>query len=511
MRSPAQALLVVAIATWAGLFSILIVRRHTWFGTFDHDLGIWDQSVWLLARGSSFNTVRGLEVFGFHVSPGLWLFAPASWLGAGPHLLNVTMVVTLCAGSMALFLAGRRLQLGEWISLGLALAFLGNYAAQWMLMETFHPEVVAVAPLLFAWLAAQDGRWRAYGVWLALAVIWKEDVALAAAMLGVVLVVRGTRSPTGWPAPAGTRRAGWWSVALCGTWFLLAVGVIVPAASPEGSFTDSLFVGLGDTPSEVARTALTEPDRVVDRLGESDAPGYVRQLTGSFAFVALLSPLTLLVGAPQTLINLLTDLEFFWTTRVHYAALPLAACGMATVEGVARLRRLDPRAAQWATLVVVAAAMATALRWGAGPWSPTYRAGYWPRGPEEIQADLEAAVRHPGPADAVAATYSLVPHLSHREEIFTFPNPWLASNWGVDGERRPDPARVDWLVLRPDRLTEDELGVLAEVLARPEQVMDPDEDRAAVPVSDLAERTDPRFWEVLEAREDLFVAQRVRG
>jgi hypothetical protein len=51
------------------------------------------------------------------------------------------------------------------------------------------------------------------------------------------------------------------------------------------------------------------------------------------------------------------------------------------------------------------------------------------------------------PADAgVSATYSLVPHLTHREHVYEFPNPWVPTNWGPSN-RRPDPDTVDYLVL----------------------------------------------------------------
>ena len=53
------------------------------------------RAVWLLARGQDFITVRGLPVFGHHASFGLLLFAPASWLGAGPNVLNVVQVTVL--------------------------------------------------------------------------------------------------------------------------------------------------------------------------------------------------------------------------------------------------------------------------------------------------------------------------------------------------------------------------------------------------------------------------------
>ena len=47
------------------------------------DLAIYDQSIWLLGHGGTFNTVAGIHVFGAHMSPILYLLAPLSWLGEG--------------------------------------------------------------------------------------------------------------------------------------------------------------------------------------------------------------------------------------------------------------------------------------------------------------------------------------------------------------------------------------------------------------------------------------------
>ncbi len=47
----------------------------------------------------------------------------------------------------------------------------------------------------------------------------------------------------------------------------------------------------------------------------------------------------------------------------------------------------------------------------------------------------------------MSADYNLVPHLAHRQLIYTFPNPWTSSNYGVDGTEHPDPGAVQWLAV----------------------------------------------------------------
>jgi hypothetical protein len=57
------------------------------------------------------------------------------------------------------------------------------------------------------------------------------------------------------------------------------------------------------------------------------------------------------------------------------------------------------------------------------------------------------------PPDAhLAAFYRFVPHLAHREQIYDFPTPWRAANWGdyrYEGQRLPEADQVDYVLLSP--------------------------------------------------------------
>jgi hypothetical protein len=50
----------------------------------------------------------------------------------------------------------------------------------------------------------------------------------------------------------------------------------------------------------------------------------------------------------------------------------------------------------------------------------------------------------------------LVPQLSGRSEIYSFPNPWKSQNWGVTGSKNRNPQRIEWLVI--DRYITDAQG-----------------------------------------------------
>jgi hypothetical protein len=71
------------------------------------------------------------------------------------------------------------------------------------------------------------------------------------------------------------------------------------------------------------------------------------------------------------------------------------------------------------------------------------------------------------PANAsVAATYSLLPHLSHRAQIYDWPNPWVPSYWGNDdGYRLPDPATIQYIVLDLEQVGPAQQPLVASFIA----------------------------------------------
>ncbi len=101
---PATVLLGIAIVLWIVVFGVLVWRRHVLYGTIDFDLGIHDQSTWLLSRGHWFTTVRGLPIFGHHATFGYFLLVPFYWLGAGAQFINLLQVVVLALGAIPIYL-----------------------------------------------------------------------------------------------------------------------------------------------------------------------------------------------------------------------------------------------------------------------------------------------------------------------------------------------------------------------------------------------------------------------
>lgn len=442
---PGIAVVAVATVAWLIVMGLNVWRRHDRFDTFDNDLGFHTQYVWLLARGHWFSSILGLRAFGHNATFGYFLFAPFSWFGAGAQLLDLTQTLAIGLGVVPVFQLARRRLGPTWVAAALPLAYLLHPVTQGNVWETFHPEAMAITPLLCAYAAADEKRWRRYWFWVLLAIIWKTDVALFIAMIGLLLWIRGER------------KVGKRTFAIGAVWFTLVIGVMIPTLSGGGTVFGPLYGDLGDNPVQVVQNSVNHPSRLYAHIRRSQPDRYSRDLLAPYGFVPVLAPVTLLVGLPQNTVSLLSDAVF---TRdpidnPHYQALPLAALTLALIEAMTWIKRRRSALLEPAIAVVLAAGLATSAAWGSLPISVRF-SHFWSEDGDPLRAGKEHAVALPGKDDVVSAQYRLVPHLAERRRIYSFPNPWRIQYYGVEGTTKPDPAVVEWLILDETVLGTDE-------------------------------------------------------
>jgi uncharacterized membrane protein len=448
---------------WAWRFSQLVIIRQNRFGSVDFDSGIFGQAAWLAAHASQFDTVRGLPLYGHHATFGFYLFAPVYWLGFdGVTVMNVTQVLACAAVPLVVYWLARRLDLQPWIACLAGFVCLAHFSMSWIAQELFHPEVFAIAPILAAYGFAIRNQTKPYWLLILFAIIWKEDVALAVIGLGVVFVIQGKGE-----AGKAQRRLGLYTVAFAAIWFVLATQVLLPHFSPTGKafYAEGFYGDLGNNFTSVAGSFVSHPSRAIRHLSNANLVGYLRNLWAPFGFVNLLAPVTLLIAIPQVLANLLSINNFTWSLRFHYIAIPLAASMLGFVLGLKSLR------GNWrvfAAGVALAASLGTALSWGVGPYSTNYKSGYWPLSTPANDAQIKHALSLIPPNASVSASYHLVPHLTERKSIFSFPNPWQGRNWGInDGDQR-NPKDIEWLIALKGDLGPEDQQLLNSIITGPD-------------------------------------------
>ncbi|HEY4724571.1 MAG TPA: DUF2079 domain-containing protein, partial [Actinomycetota bacterium] len=458
-RVSGAGLCALALGTTLTVFVAAFVAAtwtaHARFGTYGFDLGIYDQATWLLSRGRApFVTIRGLDLFGQHAAYIMVLAAPLYRLWADPRLLLLLQVLFLALPAVVLYRVGGRHLGHPAAGLAVAVAYLAYPGVQWAISWQFHPEAIAAGLLALAVLAADRGRYRAMAVWLALAALCGEEVGLVVAGFGLLLV-------------AGGRRTVGWRTAGAGLgWFLLATYVLEPLHAGRVTRLFETDYGIAGTgPLALLGALPTMAGHALQTGMANDGLFYLLLVFLPLLGLPLLAPRWLLPVAAPLLLNLAAVQPEHHQLRFHYlaTAAPLLAAG--AVAGLARVRSARrPLLAPLLVLLVVVACF-TSWRYGPAPWARDPVA--IPAGPTD-QARRQALALVPEGAP-VSAQYNLVPHLGHRVEVYEFPNPFRAVNWGLAGDEHPPEAleRLRFVVVQRDLLGDQDRQLLDRLQTDP--------------------------------------------
>ncbi|MEO5680499.1 MAG: DUF2079 domain-containing protein, partial [Acidimicrobiales bacterium] len=411
-RGPAAALAGM-LALYVGVFGRLTWRQHASWRSLGFDTGIYDQGMWLLSQGRDpFMTIRGMDYWGHHVALIGYLFAPVYWLGGGVEVITLIHTAWVAAGAVPLWLLTRdRLRGHPVVALAVPVAYLLHPAVHWVTWWLYHPDSMAITPLLFAWWLARAGRWRWFAVACGVALLCKEDVALAVIVLGVVLAVRHRR---GEGDDRLGRIAGLATAAGGAAWFLVCSRVVIPLRNDHApAFYESYFPSLGASLGEILRNLVVHPSRPLALLRRPRVPDYALKMLGPVGFVLpFLGPLGLLVAGPQVGVNLLVEVQDGATVKSQYASLPIVGLFLGLAEGMALLRR-RPSLLRAAAAWLVGCALVGTHLWGLSPLGRDH-GSVWAGSPRPNQAELDRAHATVPPLGRVAAQQGQP--LGHPEE-----------------------------------------------------------------------------------------------
>jgi uncharacterized membrane protein len=449
------AALTLTLVVFVATFVVATWTAHERFGTYGFDLGIYDQATWLLSQGRApFVTIRGLDLLGQHAAYILVLVAPLYRLWADPRLLLLLQVLFLALPALVVYRLGGRHLGHPAAGLAVAAAYLAYPGVQWAISWQFHPEAIAAGLLALAALAADRGRQRAMAVWLALAALCGEEVGVIVAGFGLLLVV------------GGRRVVGWWTAGAGLAWFLVATYVLMPlhAGRVTGLFEADYGIA-GTGPRALLRSLPTLAGHALQTGLANDGLFYLVLVFLPLAGLPLLAPRWLLPVAPPLLLNLAAVQPEHHQLRFHYLATAAPLLAVGTVAGLAAIRASRRRLLAPLLVALVVLAGFTSWRYGPAPWARDPVAV--PAGPtDQARREALALVDEGAP---VSAQYNLVPHLAHRAEVYEFPNPFRAVNWGLAGDEHPQGTleRLQFVVVQRDLLGEEDRKLLDQLRTNP--------------------------------------------
>jgi uncharacterized membrane protein len=465
------------------LRSLALVRHHD-LGSRNFDLGIFDNLVYHASLGhwqvSTF--LRGDTFTSAHVAPFMQLLAPLYWLAPGPETLIAAQAAWLASGAIPAYRLATHV-LGNdgwarWVAVSLSLAYLMHPSLHGVALFDVH-ELAFSAPLVLWALDAMHRRqWRRYAIFVTLLIFTREDVPFMVMGLGLhaALSLRERK--------AGALTFGGAVVGLLVMKLgLMAHPDLFMPDTDESYLYANRFAHVIPDPetggaTDIVLTVLGNPGFVVQHALTRAKLTYLVILTVpclGLCFAQRRAWLPMTFGLAFTLLGSGTNLHIPY---LHYTVFLFPVMIAAAAEGVrVALRRWEARALDeparaavrrrgavgLAIAIAVAAVLSGAL-FGALAASKCFKAGYVGLVREqsvesrERLAWVRVQVERIGPEASVAASNSMGPHVSTREQAYHFPH-------------RTD---AEWLLVRLEDLSKEERKVLREVI-RSDQYVKVDE------------------------------------
>jgi uncharacterized membrane protein len=476
-------LLWFLILAYTVFFSAYTLQRHATFNTFAADLSYVDQPMWNTLHGHFLERTlddRQVSRIAEHLEPIIVPIAFVYYVWDDVRAILIVQTVALALGALPVYWIAREALASiksQWLPLVFVIAYLMFPALQAANVADFHADPFIVAPLLFAFWYATQGRYRAMWAWSVVAMLVKENLPTLTFMLGLYLFldsgnrrsrigesdIRGSGNRgmkfshslnPSLPGSLLTRRR-WHGLALMAVslaWFYVATFLIVaPLArqvyGTEGPiYLSSRYAGFENGLAGL----LARPGTTLALLGEPDRLRYLAGLFASVGWLALLAPEYLLLGLPVLIANTLSNFPGQYSGEQHYSA-PLAPVFIiAAIYGFQRLVRglsnsngfplhflrckgihkwrsrfsglSRLRLRRYHAITFIAAWL---LAWSLGyhyvrGWTPLARDFVWPQRTPHYRLLARFAAQIP-PNAPLSTTPPLHPHLAHREKIYVFP------------------------------------------------------------------------------------------
>jgi uncharacterized membrane protein len=331
------------MAAYVGLYGELCIHKYHYFLYTDFDLAIFVQAVDGLLHGTLYSSIRGMNWLGDHTSLVMFLVAPLYAIARSPVTLLLVQTVALALGALPVYGLARRQLPSAGVAIALSAAYLLQPALGYTNLFEFHPEVLSTSALLWAFYALLENQ-RGWMVTASvLALLGKEDVALA--VLGMAFYALSLRRSRDAGILAG----------LAALSLIVSFAILKPAlgGTAHGQY-EALYARWGKTTGEVVLNLVRHPGRALAAFW--DTPGdafdsavkrnYYLVMLLPWAFLPLLSPRTLAIPVLVLALHFLSYRFHQHTIVFQYTALITPFVSAAAVLGLRHLLTLVPKGAR---------------------------------------------------------------------------------------------------------------------------------------------------------------------
>lgn len=384
--------LLIWLFTLSILYSLLSLLRHTHFQSSAFDLGIFDQTIWQYAHFlNPFNTIKERFVLGDHLTLVLPLLAPIFWIWDDVRILLISQAVFISFSAIPIYWLARLRKFSPFVSLGISFIYSAFYGIQSAVVFDFHPVILGVALLAWFIYFFEAKKKKLFWLTLVLMLAAQENMGIALAGVGLIYLFKKEH-----------RKSGIYFIVGGIIISFLSVGLVSLMSSGGYEYWPSF-------------DSLSPIHLFFNFFDKSDKLLTWQYSFGWFSFLPLFSPGTVLAAFLDLSQYFLPQERFGNLTSpfLHRRAIlaPIMVLGLLDV-----LRFLGKRFNLAVIILIMILSSLFQQIYFKFPLGWLLNAGYW-RNQPWIDDNNKMLTFVPKNA-AVAATQTLVPHLSHRKEIY---------------------------------------------------------------------------------------------
>ena len=459
-------LVCLGVIAFSTFFIVYLVLKQNAYLTHAEDLGIMDQAVWNTLHGSILhqticNTIgdvncvgpSGISRLAIHFEPILFPISLFYFLFPSPNTLIVLQTLIVASGAFPAFWLARLRLRNDWIAAAIALLYLLYPAQQEATIYDFHAVTLTAAFLLYMLYFMYTRRTVWVFVFAILAMACKAEIPILVALFGLGSIIFQLR----W-------RSGLALVGLALLWTGAGL-LVVHLASPVGhSPLTARYTYLGNSATAIILYILRHPTSIIKQhVLESQHLYYLRTLFTPSGYLVIFSPWVLVLAASTLALNLLSSDPQMYSGLYQYSAEIVPVLIFATIESLALIawlaRKIRAAIVSRETATIDANTSSTdsavvprrvgSTRFASLPTQirprilllavltmyilfSVLRADYangimplsqgfqWPAASAHTALAKTFIQKIPATA-SVSAQSSLVPHISHRRDVYLFP------------------------------------------------------------------------------------------
>lgn len=397
-------------------FTFASFLRYDNFYTGRFDLGNMDQTVWNTINGRIFQASGDdgtiISRLSYHADFMLILLSPFYLLWSHPKMLLLIQSFVLGLGGIFVFLIAKNILKNKTLSLVFGFSYLMNPLPQFTNLYDFHAVSLATSLLLASFYFLIKQRYFLLVVFLLLSAITKEQVWVIASLFGFPLLLRKETM---------LKFLGIGIVLFSLVIFGYLIWFAIPQSLGRQHFALSYYSDFGNSPTEVIKTVLLSPQKVIAIIFEGDRLGYLKQIFMPLGFISLISPFYLVFSVPDLLINLLSKNSQLHQIYYQYTSTITPFIFISAIFALKKILKWFPKIPKfYIAIYLLTSTIFSAYSFGPLFFAKKPNVDMFTK-PQVNKKIIENFLSKIPEEYSIAATNNLGSHLSHRQRVSTIP------------------------------------------------------------------------------------------